>query len=223
MEEFCKHLNISIPPLINLRLAMLTTSLYSQQESVLTSDLPWYMLSRIMILDSNSRIYPKTVFAGNVEATGGTSTLDFFKLKKKEIQSNSSVHPMDIFIFIFIKSHPIFRQTLIAQISKCQLSLPLITSLNPMLHIFPLRTLYKDYRAANSVVKSYSVVNGINPFISFIRIGECSRSRKSQILNQIIGIPNYFFHKDLLGSSKTRYCRNNCRNWLVIPKSWRYK
>ena len=208
MEEFCKRLNISIPPLITLRHAMLVTSFRSQQDSLTISELPWYMLSRIIILDSNSRLCPKTLIARK-EVIETKSTLDLFKPHKiEETPSTSSVHPMDIFIFIFIRSHPIFLQTLIAQISKCQLSLPLITGLNPMLHIFVLRTLYKDYRAADSVSKSYSVVNEKIPFISFVRIGECSRSRKSQILNQIIGITNYFFHRDQLGSTKARYFLN---------------
>ena len=159
-----------------------------------------------MKLDSNSRLYPKILFAGNEEIEP-TSTFDLFTQKIEETQS-TNIHPMDIFIFLFIRSHPIFRQTLIAQISKCQLSIPLITGPSPTLYTFALRTLYKDCRSVDSVSSSYSVVNEKLPIVSFLRIGECPRSRKSQILNQIIGIQNYFFHRDQMGSSKTRYFLN---------------
>ena len=124
MEGFCEYLKISIPPFITLRQAMLVTSPSSQQESLTISELPWYMLSRIMKLDSNNRLYPNILFAGNEEIEP-TSTFDLFTQKIEETQS-TNIHPMDIFIFLFIRSHPIFRQTLIAQISKCQLSIPLI-------------------------------------------------------------------------------------------------
>ena len=41
--------------------------------------------------------------------------------------------------------------------------------------------------------------------ISFVRVGECSKSQKSEMLNQILGIPDYFFHRNQLGSVKKRF------------------
>ena len=202
-------MNISHPPLISLKNAIKIHSTLPQQDVTSLQELPMYMLNRIMILDCASRELPKSL--NPPATTQRMSTLDMINLlsQSKTNTSGVQVHPMDIFIFLFIQCDPLFRQTFITQVSKCQLSLPLITtcpsSQNPTFYLFALKTLYKDYLTDDNVGKSFSVTEEKLPIISFIRIGECGKSQKSEMLNQIIGIPNYFFHRNLLGNSKMRF------------------
>ena len=209
MEEFCKHMSISSPPLISLQNAVKIHSTHPQQDITFFQDLPMYMLNRIMILDCASRQIPQSL--DQPVPTEGMSTLDMISLVSlnKTDTNSREVHPMDVFIYLFIKCDPLFRQTFVTQVSKCQLSLPLITTYpsaqNPTFYLFALKTLYKDYLANDNVGKSFSVTEEKLPIISFIRMGECGKSQKSEMLNQIIGIPDYFFHRNLVGNSKLRY------------------
>ena len=208
MEEFCKHMNISHPPLISLVNAIKIHSTLPQQDVTSLQELPMYMLNRIMILDCASRELPKSF--NPPATTQRMSTLDMINLlsQNKTNTNDIQVHQMDIFIYLFIQCDPLFRQTFITQVSKCQLSLPLITAYpsaqNPTFYLFALKTLHKDYLTDDDVGKSFSVTEEKLPIISFIRIGECGKSQKSEMLNQIIGIPNYFFHRNLLGNSEMR-------------------
>ena len=209
MEEFCKHMNISHPPLITLQNAIKIHSTLPQQDATSLQELPMYMLNRIMILDCTSRELPKSF---NPPATTQTMTLsDMINLisQSKTDANDMQVHPMDVFIYLFIQCDPLFRQTFITQVSKCQLSLPLITTYpsaqNPTFYLFALKTLYKDYLTDDNVGKSFSVTEEKLPIISFVRIGECGKSQKSEMLNKIIGIADYFFHRNLLGNSKMRF------------------
>ena len=211
MDAFCRKINIKPLSLITFKDAMIISSLGCAQECGIFSDYPSYMLSRIMIQDTNSRKYPDTLYKTvDDRYPKETNTIDFLLDHEPDgYTQNSIIHPMDVFIYIFIMSHPTLRQYLVIQLSKCQLSLPLITSNQsnnrPKLYIYALKSLFKDYCASNSISKSISVLEEELVIISFIRIGNCSCSRKSQILNQIIRIPDYFFHKDQLGSVQTRY------------------
>ena len=210
MDAFCAKININPVYLITLKEAMTISSLGCAQECRSFSDYPSYMLSRTMILDANSRKYPNTLCQTvDDQYPKETNTIDFFLDHKPDgFTQNTMIHPMDVFLYIFIMSHPTLRQTLVIQLSKCQLSFPLVTSNRsndrPKLYIYALKSLFKDYCASSSISQSISVWEEELVIISFIRIGECSCSRKSRILNSIIGIPDYFFHKDQLGSVQTR-------------------
>ena len=202
-------MNISHPPSITLQNAIKIHSTLPQQDATSLQELPMYMLNRIMILDCASRELPKSF---NPPATTQTMTLsDMINLisQSKTNTNDMQVHPMDVFIFLFIQCDPLFRQTFITQVSKCQLSLSLITTYpsaqNPTFYLFALKTLYKDYLTDDNVGKSFSVTEEKLPIISFIRIGECGKSQKSEMLNKIIGIADYFFHRNLLGNSKMRF------------------
>ena len=224
MEEFCKHMNISHPPIITLQEAIEIHSTLPQEDVTSLHELPMYMLNRIMILDCGSRKIPKSL--NPLVPTQNITLSDMINLisQSKTDTNAREVHPMDVFIYLFIKCDPLFRQTFVTQVSKCQLSLPLITTypsaLNPTFYLFALKTLYKDYLTNDNVGKSFSVTEEKMPIISFIRIGECGKSQKSEMLNQIIGIPDYFFHRNLLGNSKMRFLFDGTVEiaWL-LPKS----
>ena len=212
MEEFCKHMDISSQQEITFKTATLISSTDFHVESISLSELPGYMLNRIMTLDSRSRQFPKMI---QPLITGVQEELSASNIQKTLLQlegttsETNAVHPMDVVIYLFIQCHPIFRQIFVTQLAKCLLSLPLVTSYpslsEPTFNIFSLKTLYKDFLDENNEPKSFSVVEEKLPIVSFLRMGDCVGSRKSQMLNQIIGIPNYFFHRDQIDSVKKRF------------------
>ena len=202
MEEFCKQIKISNTFQITLQNAIKIHSTLPRQDITSLQELPMYMLNRIMSLDNASRKVPKSL---SPAPTQNMTLSDMIRF----VPQNVRVHPMDIFLYLFIQCDPLFRQTFITQVSKCQLSIPLIASYpsaqNPTFYLFALKTLYKDYLTNDGIGKSFSVAEEKLPIISFIRIGECGKSQKSEMLNQIIEIPDYFFHRNLLGNCKMRF------------------
>ena len=205
MEEFYNNLGITHYDLISLQNAITISSTKSYQEVSSLKDLPKYMLDKIMMLDCTSRTFPQ--FS---RSTPQRKKSVFDMLDSQDTSDESGqVHPMDVFLFLFIHCKPMFRQTFITQVSKCQLSIPLVTShissQRPTFYLFALKTLYKDYLDADKTAKSFSVTEEKLPIISFLRVGECGKSQKSEMLNQIIGIPDYFFHRNQLGSVRKRF------------------
>ena len=207
MEEFRKQLYIHQPPkTITLQDAILITSTSPSQEVTSPSDLPAHMLNKIMMLDCSSRDLPKSMLTD-----GGQSKKSVYAFLKRssEDQSQHQVNSMDVFLYLFIQSHPIFRQTLLTQVSKCQLSLPLVVSYpspqEPTFYLFALKTLHKDYIRSDNSSASFSVTEEKLPIISFIKVGDFGKSQKSEILNRIIGIPNYFSNRNQLGNTKKRF------------------
>ena len=174
------------------------------------------------MLDCNSRRFPPFL---NSPSQKKVTLADKFKSIPHKPSDNEGllIHPMDVFLYIFIRCDLIFRQSFITQVTKCQLSIPLITSHHsthqPTFYLFSLRTLYKDYLMGD-IGKSFSVTQEKLSIISFIRVGECGKSQKSELLNQIIEIPDYFFHRNQIGNTKNRFFLNGTVEiaWL-LPRS----
>ena len=225
MDEFCKLLNIEHPPLVSLQSAIKISSTTPRQDITSLQELPKFMLDRIMMLDCNSRKFPPFL---NPPAQKKIKLSDRLKPKLQKSSDNEAVriHPMDVFLFLFIQCDLIFRQSFITQVSKCQLSIPLITSRHPThqptFYLFSLKTLHKDY-LKDDIGRSFSVTQGKLPIISFIRVGECGKSQKSELLNQIIGIPHYFFDRNQTDSTKNRYFLNGTVElaWLLPGSEFR--
>ena len=218
MDEFYKLLNIQHPLLVSLQSAIKISSTTPRQDITSLQELPKFMLDRIMMLDCDSRQFPP--FLNSTQKKIKLS--DRLKPKPQKPSDNEAVriHPMDVFLFLFIQCDLIFRQSFITQVSKCQLSIPLITSRHPThqptFYLFSLKTLHKDY-LKDDIGRSFSVTQEKLPIISFIRVGECGKSQKSEMLNQIIGIPHYFFHRNQRGSTENRYFLNGTVElaWLL--------
>ena len=208
MDEFCSLLGITRRYSISLQSAITISSTKPHQVVSSLRDLPSYMLDNIMILDCTSRKFPRF---SQPTPKRKQDVLDILQSRSQKTSDDESgqVHPMDVFLFLFIHCEPIFRQTFVTQVSRCQLSIPLMTShissQKPTFYLFALKTLYKDYLDAGKSGKSFSVTEEKLPIISFVRVGECSKSQKSEMLNQILGIPDYFFHRNQLGSVKKRF------------------
>ena len=225
MDEFCAHISLTQTQQITLRQAVQITSLNSHFEPECLSELPAYMLNRVMMMDFNSRQIPKSLLnlkSNEPRRVASTNIMDIILAPSDNVPEKEFVNPMDVLIYVFILCEPVFRQTFVTQVSRCQLSLPLITLgfplQQPILYIFALKTLYKDYYSClEKSTKLFSVVEKKLPIISFIRIGECAKSNKSVILNKTISLPNYFFNRDQIGNTKKRYFLNGTVEigWLL--------
>ena len=209
MEEFSKQMNFSLGKnIITLSDAISLDSLNFSSLSI--SDLPSYMLRRIMLLDASSRNLPSLPIN---PLNGSASTIvndNLISAFLDEEDEDGVVHPMDVFLYIFLKSHPIFRQTLVNQISKCLLSLPLITydsiSNRVTFNHFAFQTLILNRCFGKDSTKAFSAVDEPLPIVSFMRFCDCENSQKSEFLNRILKINHeYFFHKDCSGNTKKRY------------------
>ena len=125
MEQLSRDLQIPTSPnQITLVDAISIDCIKTGSSVRLNSDLPRYMLRKIMLLDGSSRKLPTVdaeVVSSNDVKTGALASW------YEDDEEGDSFHPMDIFLYLFLISAPIFRQTIVAQLAKCQLSLPLIT------------------------------------------------------------------------------------------------
>ena len=212
MEELSKQMNFSLGKnVITLSDAISLDSLNLSSLSI--SDLPSYMLRRIMLLDTSSRNLPSLPFN---PLNGSASTIvndNPLSTLLDEEEEDGVVHPMDVFLYIFLKSHPTFRQTLVDQISKCLLSLPLITydsiSNQVTFNHFAFQTLILNRYIDEDSTKAFSAVDEPFPIVSFMQFCDCENSQKSEFLNQILKIRHeYFFHKNCSGNTKRRYLLN---------------
>ena len=171
------------------------------------SDYLRYMLRKIILLNSSSRKLPN-VDTQVVQSNTSSSLLGYDDDDEKDL-----IHPMDIFIYLFLISTPIFKQTIVTQLAKCQLSLPLIThdsdKKDVTLNCFAFETLVLNRYVGGNDTRCFSVLEEPLPIISFIRVGECVHSQKSEILNRILNVRHeYFSHRNCAGSTNKRFLLN---------------
>ena len=210
MEDISKHLNL---PLDQKEISLLDAICLNPTDvsSVPTSlsDLPVHMLRRIMFFDNSSRELPNLVKSNSV-ASKSCSLSAFWDENDDE---SDLVHPMDVFLYLFLKSQHIFRQTLVNHVSKCQLSLPLIThdsnSGIVSFNHFAFQTLILSRFVDDKNARSFSAVEEPLPIISFIRVSDCQFSLKSEILNRILKLKHeYFFHQKCKDNIERRFLLN---------------
>ena len=223
MEEFRNQVNIPHHKDITLQDAILITSASPMQDVASLSELPTYMLSKIMMLDCASRQLPIS-FPIDTGSNPPKSVVDIlYDETQSWNEKEDTINPMDVFLFLFIQCQSNFRQTFATQVSKCQLSLPLIasypTAQNPTFYVFALKTLDKVYFNVKNVSTSFSVTEEMLPIVSFIRIGNCDKSQKSDMLNRVLGISGYFYDRNQLGNCKRRlFLNGNVDIAWFLPK-----
>ena len=175
---------------------------------LLNSDLPRYMLRKIMLLDGSSRKLP-TVDAPVVTFKDAKSTAR--SSWSEEDEEGDSFHPMDIFLYLFFISAPILRQTIVTQLAKCQLSLPLIThdKNDVTLNCFAFQTLILNRYVSGEDTRCFSVLEEPRPIISFIKVGESANCEKSEFLNLLLNVRHcYFSTRNSPGSISRRFLLN---------------
>ena len=211
MEQLSQDLNIPNPPnQISLVDAISIDCIKTGSRICSNSDLPRYMLRKIMLLDSSSRKLP-TVDTEVVSSKDAKSTA--LSSLFEDDEEGDSFHSMDIFLYLFLKSAPIFRQTIVTQLAKCQLSLPLITHDSDKdevtLNCFAFQTLILDRYVGGEDTRRFSVSEEPLPIISFIRVGQCEHSQKSEFLNLLLNVRHcYFSTRNSPGSTSRRFLLN---------------
>ncbi|KAI6657748.1 Interferon-induced very large GTPase 1-like [Oopsacas minuta] len=209
MEELSRCLDLppSPPSKLTLPNAISLDCFKTNSKLSSKSDLPRYMLKRIMLLDTSSRTLP---IITQVETPDNLYSNSISFLNEDEDEDDDLVHPMDIFLYLFSISTPIFRQTIVNQLAKCQLSLPLIThdsdKNETTLNHFAFETLFLNRYVDENDTRCFSAVKEPLPIVSFIRIGGCEKSQKSELLNKILNIRHeYFSFRNSPGSTKKRF------------------
>ena len=179
------------------------------------------MLERIMLLDSKSRSINAVLNSNSVLASSNQNDEDDI-WGDSEITNQLQVNPMDIFLYIFLRSDHLFRQILLSQATKCQLSLPLVVidprNSKPTYFSFAFHTLVKGYNDKHGNPRLFPVIHEKLNFISFIRIGTCSESQKSSILNNVLGIlGDSFLNRQSNGFSQEKVLFNGTVeiNWYL--------
>ena len=206
MEAFSKSLNLpNNPKQLTLLDAITLDCIVNTSKLASKCDLPLYMLRRIMSLDTSSRKMP-SVGTQDKSQNEPSNFLSLFLDEEEE----DLVHPMDVFLYLFSISTPIFRQTLVNQVAKCQLSLPLIVydskKTQATFNHFAFQTLILNRYVDGESTKCFSALEEPLPIVSFIRVGECESSQKSEIMNRILSVRHeYFFHCNCVDSTKRRF------------------
>uniref|UniRef100_A0A672GVK6 Up-regulator of cell proliferation-like n=1 Tax=Salarias fasciatus TaxID=181472 RepID=A0A672GVK6_SALFA len=160
------------------------------QPSKCKSDLPWYFLKKLMMVNVTARNvkYPS-------ECESDVSENEEFDLDDLLISPNSAdvLNMLDIITALFLCSDGFVQQELALKMSMCQFSVPLLLpdcdKNQSTLMVWALRDIVKKYRPKSlSESKGFTedrIVVSELPMISFVRLGECSLS-KSEILNKLL-------------------------------------
>ncbi|XP_062239740.1 up-regulator of cell proliferation-like isoform X2 [Platichthys flesus] len=170
------------------------------------SDLPWYFLKKLMMVNVTARNLQSECESSNDGATEATES-DFDNLCDIT-DSGDKVNPLDVITALFLCSDGFVQQEMALKMSMCQFSVPLLLpdcdTDQCKLMLWAMRDIVKTYRP-RSLLQSKGfteerIVLSEIPMISFVRLGECSMS-KSEILNKLLSnseeYHDFFVHHDM--------------------------
>ena len=181
----------------------------------------WQQLTQVMLLkiileDVSSRKLDLPENVPNVSTGPVSEDLDSFldSIDGETIpETGKQVHPMDIFLFLYLSIDPLFQRKILQKLDKCKLSLPLIiidpSTCQPKIFAFPFQSLSSEWKkdSKDEKAKESILFNEPMPIISFIRFGKHSSNKfsKSKILNDILEFEHdCFIHCNSPGSTKQR-------------------
>ncbi|XP_032439895.1 interferon-induced very large GTPase 1-like [Xiphophorus hellerii] len=172
------------------------------------SELPWYFLKKLMMVNVTSR---------NVKCTSESKSVchdasDTLRLDLSDLVSTTNAseifNPLDIITALFLCSDGFVHQELALKMSMCQFSVPLLLpncdTQQCTLMLWAMRDIVKKYRPpalaeSKGFIEERIVLSEL-PMISFVRLGECSLS-KSEILNKLLSnseqYHDTFVHHDM--------------------------
>uniref|UniRef100_A0A672G9E4 Si:dkey-85k7.12 n=1 Tax=Salarias fasciatus TaxID=181472 RepID=A0A672G9E4_SALFA len=154
------------------------------------SDLPWYFLKKLMMVNVTARNVKYT--SDSKSDVSGKTGLNLKNLVSR-FKSAKMLNPLDIITALFLCSDGFVQQELAFKMSMCQFSVPLLLpdcdKNQSTLMVWALRDIVKKYRPkslseSKGFIEDRIVVSEL-PMISFVRLGECSLS-KSEILNKLL-------------------------------------
>ncbi|XP_078020255.1 up-regulator of cell proliferation-like [Epinephelus lanceolatus] len=157
------------------------------------SDLPWYFLKKLMMVNVTARNMKCTSACESYcDDPSGNTELDLNDQFDSQ-HSDDMLNPLDIITALFLCSDAFVQQEMALKMSMCQFSVPLLVpncdTKQCTLMLWAMRDIVKRYRPQSlSESKGFigqRIVFSELPMISFVRLGECSLS-KSEILNKLL-------------------------------------
>ena len=183
-----------------------------EEDSTVLLNLLNVMLRKIILVDLTSREI--SIVTLSVDSATPSVSDDFWdSLCEESVIENKEIHPMDVFLFLYLSIDPLFQRKILQKLDKCKLSLPLIiidpSTCQPKIFAFPFQSLSSEWKkdSENEKAKESILFNEAMPIISFIRFGKHSSNKfsKSKILNDILGFKHdCFIHCNSPGSTKSR-------------------
>ncbi|KAM4714771.1 LOW QUALITY PROTEIN: up-regulator of cell proliferation-like [Anableps anableps] len=157
------------------------------------SELPWYFLKKLMMVNVTSRNVKCTSESKSAcQDSNDTLRLDLTNLVST-INTSDILNPLDLITAIFLCSDGFVQQELALKMSMCQFSVPLLLpncdTERCTLMLWAMRDIVKKYRPpalaeSKGFIEERIVLTEL-PLVSFVRLGECSLS-KSEILNKLL-------------------------------------
>ncbi|XP_066938485.1 interferon-induced very large GTPase 1-like [Macrobrachium rosenbergii] len=216
---------------ISVQTAMVQSS--SQRDAM--SDIPWFVLLKLLMLDYRGRddilsdiirnSFPtaKDVPTDNSGYMGDLDEVLLHFDNGTSLTAQSHLpHPTDVLTALILCSSNFLRQILCEKLYMCKLSIPLIIpsvlNRDSMFLLWSLRSTILEHRLPSGELCETSVVKCRIPIVSCLRLGEISRS-KSRFLNEIISDQNHptFFHRDCLNGMCQRILSEG-----ALEISWYY-
>ncbi|XP_017331395.1 up-regulator of cell proliferation-like [Ictalurus punctatus] len=170
--------------------------------------MPLAFLRKLLMANSNSRSL--------LSAPGENhETDDLFA----EQDNDGSPNLLDLHTALFVCADSFLQQEIALKMSMCQFAVPFLLPQGVhnqcTLMLWALRGILKEWRPHSlSESKEFvedSVVHAKIPFISFVRLSNCSLS-KSHILNQVLNNSqqhhDFFSHREMIGGSAPRVIAN---------------
>nr|ANH79230.1 VLIG1 [Macrobrachium rosenbergii] len=201
----------------------------------LMSDVPWYVLLKMLMLDYRGRDDIISHAIENSLATDQTTEGhqkkardDYEEMFAEDMDSThlfSMPHPMDVLIALFMCSSNFLRQIICEKLFMCKLSIPLVIPSvlgeEPLALLWSLRSTVTEFRLPSGDLCETSVVKHPIPIVSCLRVGEISRS-KSKFLNEILNDQSHptFFHRDCQNGMNKRILSEGALEiaWYFPPK-----
>ncbi|XP_032834302.1 interferon-induced very large GTPase 1-like isoform X2 [Petromyzon marinus] len=122
------------------------------------------------------------------------------------------INPLDMITAVFLCADSFLQQVLMQKMSQCQFALPLLLpdsgKGNITFMLWAMRQIVKNWKLQKNASSTEELLVSVPmPFISFIRVGDCSVS-KSKLINSILSNENhdFFLHRDMQCGDIPRKC-----------------
>uniref|UniRef100_A0A673CAM4 Si:dkey-85k7.12 n=1 Tax=Sphaeramia orbicularis TaxID=375764 RepID=A0A673CAM4_9TELE len=183
------------------------------------SDLAWYFLKKLMMVNVTARnVKCTSVGDSNCDAASEDIGLNLDHLLDG-LTIDDTLNPLDIVTALFLCSDGFVQQEMALKMSMCQFSVPLLLpncdTKQSTLMLWAMRDIVKKYRPqslseSKGFIEEQIVLSKI-PMISFVRLGECSLS-KSEMLNKVLSnsqqYHDTFVHREMECGDSSRRISN---------------
>ena len=212
----------------NLGLQDVRSLQVKQAEGLEKQDLPWRVLEKIMLLNSQCRELDISTFAENMRSKTTRRQRTFGQIKTKtekldlDTQADGIPHPMDMLLLVITCSDYMLRQVLARKLFLCRLAIPFIVPTpedNVEMLLWPLRSIVMEWRNEKQEAMEESLVACKLNMIGFIKVGS-SKCSKSKLLNKVLsssGHPTFFHQGAPCGNEKRQISNGTVEMSHFLP------